>query len=76
MADPKTLSESLAGAPMNIDLETLGLSEIAYLKAATVDGVPGFAIFAANGVAIGFSPGENAAIAAVLTNDMDVAAVH
>jgi len=59
-----------------VDLEALGLAEVAYLKAAVVDGAPGYAIYAANGVAIGFAPGRNAAIAAVLTNDMEVASVH
>jgi len=63
-------------ASTKIDLETLGLSEVAYLRAATVDGVPGYSIHAANGVAIGFSPGVNGAIAAVMTNDMELASVH
>ena len=59
-----------------IDLEALGLSEIAYLRPAIVDNVAGFSIHAANGVPIGFAPERNAAIAAVLTNDMDLAEVH
>jgi len=38
--------------------------------------MPGFAIFAANGVAIGFAPERNQAIAAIMSNEMALAAVH
>jgi hypothetical protein len=75
MNDSKILAASDEASP-NIDLESLGLSEIAYLREATVDGVPGYSIHAANGVPIGFAPGEDAAIAAVLTNEMDVVPLH
>lgn len=63
-------------AANQVDLESLGLSEVAYLKAAVVDEMPGFAIYAANGVAIGFAPERNKAIAAIMSNDMALAAVH
>lgn len=63
-------------AANQVDLESLGLSEVAYLKAAVVDEMPGFAIFAANGVAIGFAPERNQAIAAIMSNEMALAAVH
>ena len=76
MKNSDTEKSGASVASSRVDLEALGLSEVAYLKAAVVDGAPGYAIFAANGVAIGFAPGLNAAIAAVLTNDMEVAAVH
>ena len=61
---------------IGIDLESLGLSEVAYLRIATVDGAAGYAIHAANGVAIGFAPGLAAAIGAVRAHDMEVAPVH
>ncbi len=59
-----------------VDLESLGLSEVAYLKSAVVDEMLGFAIYAANGVAIGFAPERNQAIAAIMSNEMAIAAVH
>lgn len=63
-------------AASEIDLESLGLAEMAYLKAAVVDEKPGFAIFAANGVAIGFAPERIKAVAAIMENDMALAPVH
>ena len=59
-----------------MDLETLGLSEVAYLRSAVVDEKSGFAIYAANGVAIGFAPERNQAIGAIISNEMAIAAVH
>ncbi len=59
-----------------IDLESLGLSDVAYLRRAEIDGVEGYAIHAANGVPIGFAPAEMSAIAAVITHNLAVAAVH
>ena len=63
-------------ATNQVDLESLGLSEVAYLKSAVVDDMSGFAIYAANGVAIGFAPERNQAIAAIMSNEMALAAVH
>ena len=76
MTDPKNETAAKLAQLEAIDLASLGLSEVAYLREAEVDGVPGFAIYAADGQAIGFAPGEDSAIAAVMTNDMEVAAVH
>lgn len=59
-----------------VDLESIGLSEVAYLRAAVVDEMPGYAIYAANGVAIGFAPERNQAIGAIMSNEMALAAVH
>jgi len=75
MIDSKTQASS-EELGQQIDLESLGLSEVAYLREATVDGVLGFSIHAANGVPIGFTPGEDSAIAAILTNEMDVVPLH
>jgi hypothetical protein len=63
-------------AANQVELESLGLSEVAYLKAAVVDEMPGFAIYAANGVAIGFAPERDQAIAAIMSNDMALAALN
>lgn len=76
MNDPKNATSSAADRPVYIDLESLGLSEVAYLRKATVDGIDGYSIHAANGIAIGFAPEENSAIAAVMTNDLELAPVH
>ncbi len=76
MTDPKNETGGATDRPIHIDLEALGLSEVAYLRRATVDGIDGFSIHAANGVAIGFAPEENSAIAAVMTNDLELAPVH
>lgn len=76
MTDPKDTSVAVAAAFEAIDLESLGLSEVAYLREAVVDGIDGFSIHAANGVAIGFTPGRQAAMAAVMTNDLELANVH
>ncbi len=76
MTDFKNARAPIVESALNIDLEVLGLSEVAYLRPAEVDGVAGYSIHAANGVPIGFAPGEAAAIAAVISHDMDVAPVH
>ena len=73
--DENKTPPTLAGSAQ-LDLEALGLSEVAYLRRATVDNVDGYSIHAANGVAIGFAPAEHAAIAAIMTNDLELALVH
>jgi len=76
MTKHETEVEKTEMAANHVDLESLGLSEVAYLKSAVVDEMPGFAIYAANGVAIGFAPERNQAIAAIMSNEMALAAVH
>jgi hypothetical protein len=69
-------SEFSSEGEVAIDLESLGLSDLAYLRKAVVDGVSGFSIHAANGVAIGFAPGETTALAAIMTNGMELVQLH
>jgi hypothetical protein len=76
MTKYQTEVEMTEMAGNQVDLESLGLSEVAYLKAAVVDEMPGFAIYAANGVAIGFAPERDQAIGAIMSNEMALAAVH
>lgn len=76
MTDPKDTIVTTASVEEAVDLQSLGLSEVAYLREAEVDGVFGFAIHAANGQTIGFAPGRQTAIAAVMTNDMELVNLH
>jgi len=66
----------LTANDVGIDLESIGLSDVAYLRNAVVDGVSGFSIHAANGVSIGFAPGVNTALAAIMTNGMEIVQLH
>lgn len=76
MNNPKDTAVASASAEEAVDLQALGLSEVAYLREAEIDGVFGFSIHAANGQTIGFAPGRQTAIAAVMTNDMELASLH
>ncbi len=76
MTKHQTETQTVEMAANQVELESLGLSEVAYLKAAVVDEMPGFAIYAANGVAIGFAPERDQAIAAIMSNDMALAALN
>ena len=58
------------------DLALLGLQNLAYLRAATVDGTPGFAIFAADGTRLAFAPTRAQAVAAVREHDLEPVSVH
>ena len=58
------------------DLALLGLQNLAYLRAVTVDGTPGFAIFAADGTRLAFAPTRAQAVAAVREHDLEPVSVH
>lgn len=58
------------------DLALLGLQTLAYLRAATVDGTPGFAIYAADGTRLAFAPTRAQAVAAVREHDLEPVSVH
>jgi hypothetical protein len=72
------------GAPMGFDirrisaeqLAELGVSQIAYVKPAQIDGKPGFAIHAANGTPMALAVDREVAIAAILQHEMVPALVH
>ena len=58
------------------DLALLGLESLAYLRAASVDGTPGFAIFAADGTRLAFALTRAQAVAAVREHDLEPVSVH
>lgn len=58
------------------ELLFLGMNQVAYLRAAEVDGMHGYAICAADGSVIGFAPSRTQAIAAIMQHDMELARVH
>jgi len=58
------------------DLKSWGLNEVAYVRRAMMDGVNGFAICAADGRVIGFSPNKTKAEAAIVQNDLEVLVLH
>ena len=60
----------------NFDLENWGLQQVAYLREATVDGIPGFAIYSATGNMIGFSADGEKALGAIVQNDMEPFSLH
>lgn len=54
----------------------LGLSQLAYVKPAVVDGAPGFAIHAADGTPVALANDRNVAVAAIVQQEMVPASVH
>ena len=58
------------------DLAALGVSDIAYVRPATVDGQRVFVVHAADGAELAVLPTRESAIAAVRQNDMEPLSVH
>jgi hypothetical protein len=58
------------------DLASLGMQNMAYLKALTMDGTPGIGIFAADGTQLAFAPTRALAVAAVREHDLHPVSVH
>jgi hypothetical protein len=58
------------------DWAQFGVSEIAYIRPAVVNGVKAIAIHAADGTAIGAAPSAQLAIAAILQHEMEPALLH
>ncbi|MEE8393228.1 MAG: DUF1150 family protein [Rhodospirillales bacterium] len=58
------------------DFAALGIGDIAYIKAALVDGEEGFAIHSADGEALGFVIDRNVADAAARQHDLEPLSVH
>jgi hypothetical protein len=65
-----------ARRPDQLDLRTVGMNQLAYLRPGEMDGMKGFAICGADGAVIGFAPTWMQAMAAVMQNDMEVAPLH
>jgi len=57
-------------------LAALGVSQIAYVKPVTVDGVNGFAIHAADGTPMAVAGNREIAVAAVMQHEMLPFSVH
>lgn len=60
----------------DFDLQNWGLEEVAYLRPAVIDGMSGYAIYSAAGVAIGFSVSRDKAVGAIVQNDLEPMALH
>jgi hypothetical protein len=58
------------------DQALLGIQQLAYLRALTLDGTPGFGIFAADGTQLAFAPSRALAVAAVRDHDLEPVSVH
>lgn len=58
------------------DFAELGVAQVAYVKAVTVDGKSVFAIHAANGAPMALVEGRDVALAAILQHEMLPALVH
>jgi len=58
------------------DLAALGIQSMAYLRAAVLDGTPGYGIFAADGTQLAFAPTLALAVAAVREHDLEPVSVH
>ena len=57
-------------------LATLGVSHIAYVKQVIVNGIPGFAIHAADGTPMAVAGNREVALAAVVQHEMLPLSVH
>lgn len=60
----------------SIDLRTLGLEHLAYIRPGTMDGLAGFTIHAADGRVIGFAADAAKAIGAIKQNEMEAVGLH
>ena len=58
------------------DLLALGLNDIAYLKPATVDGKPVFAIHAADGSQLAYVESREVGLAAMQQYDLEPVSLH
>lgn len=71
-----------AAAPIDIrhlteqQLAALGVSHIAYVRPVTVNGMPGFAIHAADGTPMAVADDREVAIAAIVQHEMHPLSVH
>jgi hypothetical protein len=58
------------------DLGKLGMTQLAYVKAVTVNGAPGFAIHAADGTPMAVTEDRDVALAAIIQHEMLPSLVH
>ncbi|PPQ34355.1 DUF1150 family protein [Rhodopila globiformis] len=57
-------------------LAALGMTRIAYVKPVVIDGVPGFAIHAADGTPMAVAEDRDVAVAAIVQHEMHPLSVH
>jgi len=57
-------------------LALLGMQDLAYLRAITLDGTAGYGIFAADGTQLAFAPSRALAVAAVREHELQPVSVH
>jgi hypothetical protein len=58
------------------ELADLGVAHVAYIKSVVIEGVSGFAIYAADGTALGLLRDRHAALNAVRELELDPVSVH
>jgi hypothetical protein len=58
------------------ELAGLGLQRLAYVKQVTVEGMPGYGIFAADGTQMAVVDDRDMAFAVVLQNELQPVSVH
>ncbi len=71
----KTRTEAIRAISAQ-DLMALGVSDIAYIKPAEIDGQKVFAIHTAEGTQVAVAPSREAAVAIVLRHDLEPLSVH
>jgi len=76
MSDYPTKQLNLEGPMTARDFATWGVEDVAYIRQAVVNGKEGWAIFAADGTAIGVAPDRVMAFAAARQNDLEPLSVH
>ena len=67
---------NLEGPMTAHDFAAWGVEDVAYIREAVVDGKASWAIFAADGSAIGVAPNRDMAFAAARQNDLEPLSVH
>jgi hypothetical protein len=58
------------------ELALFGMQDLAYIKAVTVDGTRGYAIYAADGTQIAMVPDRDVAFATVRQHDLEPLSAH
>jgi len=80
----KNIAESTGTAAPQVDirhlseeqLASLGMAEVAYIKAVVMNGVPAFAIHAADGTPMAMATDEEVAVAAIRQQGLEPTRVH
>jgi len=66
--EPRTLSQQ--------DLAALGIGEVAYLRAVSVQGKDAVAVMGADGRQVGLAPDHDSAVVGALQHDLVVVPLH